>query len=90
VRLPTRYYRMKFRTINRLRDWWDREVRGLCCKPPKPGQGGYRFWRCGLERDHEGPHRFVNYTWTDDERGGGGVRYQPLENPPRGPKRYAT
>lgn len=86
----SRYYRTKHRLLNRIRDVWDRHARRRCCAIPEPGAGGYRFWRCGLHRDHDGPHRFVNYVWDDPPvMVGQGVRYDPVKHPPPGLRRYA-
>jgi hypothetical protein len=62
---------------------------------PDEDAGGYRHWRCGRRRGHDGKHRFINYTW-----GGPGerVEYAPVEPTfenlrgelQRAPKRYGT
>lgn len=72
MRLPGRYYRITFRAENALRDWWDKRVCGTCCAVPT---GGYDFWRCGRKAHHLGPHRFNNYTWTDDRA----AEYDPID-----------
>lgn len=72
MRIPGRYYRVKFRTINALRDRWDTRVRGICCAKDAKG---YSFWRCGRKADHTGPHRFNNYTWRDGEH----ATYDPID-----------
>lgn len=73
MRLPGRYYRIKFSTVNALRDWWDTRIKGTCCAAPE--RGGYRFWRCGRRSGHAGPHRFNNYTWREGEQ----AAYDPID-----------
>src|SRR4051812_15791298 len=74
-----RYYRAKHRSLNALRDFWDRWARGLCCAAPRfIVDGGYYFWRCSLRRGHKGPHRSVNYLWGDAI---GGSAYSPVDAP---------
>ena len=80
-----RYHRAKQRTVNALRDLFDRWVRGRCCAAPDYMAGGYTFWRCGRPRGHKGPHRTVNYLWGDDL---GGTAYSPTADPIRGLDRY--
>lgn len=76
---PAGWVRFRFRAENALRDLGDR-LRGLCCAAPNyMVDGGYHFWRCGLRRGHDGPHRSVNYLW-----GPGGSVYAPIDDPPPG------
>lgn len=63
MRLPGRYYRVKHRTVNALRDLIDKRVRGLCCQDLTIDDGGYSHWRCGRPAGHPGEHRFRNYVW---------------------------
>jgi hypothetical protein len=95
VTLPGAYYVAKHRALDRIRDVIDRHVRRICCVVPDEDAGGYRHWRCGRRRGHDGKHRFINYTW-----GGPGerVEYAPVEPTfenlrgelQRAPKRYGT
>lgn len=49
-------------------------LRGRCNRAPAyMTEGGYHFWRCGLQRGHDGPCRFGNYLW-----GPGGSVYAPV------------
>lgn len=69
----------RYRIENALHDLLDR-LRGRCCAAPRYMiDGGYHFWRCGLRRGHDGPHRSLNYLW-----GPGGSLYSPIPNPPPG------
>lgn len=38
---------------------------GACNAVPPKGQGGYDHWHCKLDRNHDGMHRFNNYTWGE-------------------------
>jgi hypothetical protein len=63
LKKPQGWVGLKFRAENALRDLGDR-LRGRCCRAPNyMVDGGYHFWRCGLKRGHDGPHRSVNYLW---------------------------
>lgn len=39
-----------------------------CQQTPPKGSGGYTHWHCQLKRNHTGPHRFNNYTWSPADR----------------------
>lgn len=43
-----------------------RKAPRTCQVTPARGTGGYSHWYCGLPRRHDGPHRYVNYTWDGD------------------------
>ncbi len=58
---PSGLVGLRFRAENAAKDMLDR-LRGRCCAAPRyMVDGGYHFWRCGLRRGHDGPHRSVNY-----------------------------
>lgn len=71
------YHRAKQRTSDVVRDLIDMRVRRVCCARTDEAKGGYRHWRCGRRRGHDGPHRFVNYVWPSD--GLGEVEYDPID-----------
>lgn len=65
----------------------DHRERLSCGLTPPQGSGGYSHWHCTLRRPlwailtgrrtrHPGPHRFLNYTWTEGEER---VEYAPVE-----------
>ena len=83
VRLLRRYLRMWHRhNWFGLRSWLysqglHQAVTGhrpfSCAITPPKGTGGYSHWHCQLDRKHDGPHQFNNYTWDEaDEH----VKYQ--------------
>lgn len=54
----------------------ERRIPFTCQLVPPPRSGGYRHWHChvsrpvlallaGRRQQHDGPHRFGNYTWTE-------------------------
>jgi hypothetical protein len=56
---------------------------GYCNDRPRktgiPGEGGgYSFWRCALQRGHDGDHRSKNYTWDQN----GKTEYAPMREFP--------
>lgn len=66
----------------------DHRERLSCGLTPPEGSNGYSHWHCTLRRplwailtgrrtQHPGPHRFLNYTWTEGEEQ---VRYAPLDD----------
>lgn len=77
MKLPARVRIWTHRAQNR---YWDTlaVLSGYCNNCPwtaDPGGGsGYSFWRCAYKRGHEQPHRYRNYTWTDDGHG----KYDPI------------
>lgn len=86
--MSSRYWRVRFRVGNALRDWRDRWLRGYCCAmshDEEDAAGAYYFWRCGLKRGHKGPHRSVNYLWGHE-----GVSYSPLSPAPPMLDRHPT
>ena len=80
LKLPGRYYRIKFGLENGMADARAR-LTGVCnalASDGTPRSNGYNFWRCGLDRGHDGEHRFRNYLWSDGEN----MRYEPGEHLP--------
>lgn len=63
--LPTR--REMVTAWDDVRAW----TRGYCNDCPR-SVGGYSFWRCGMRRGHDLPHRSRNYVWDPT-----GVRFDP-------------
>jgi hypothetical protein len=78
---PALLARWRARLFNFRRDVWDRWGRGLCVEPCPRGVG-YHFWRCGLDRGHDGDHRTGNYWWNAH-----GTRYDPDAPYARAPDR---
>lgn len=68
-----RYWTVRFWLENAVRDLGAR-LAGHCNRAPLCTEGGYHFWRCELQRGHEGPHRSGNYLW-----GPGGSLYAPVQ-----------